>query len=210
MADSSLSYLAGVSVERNINEAIRVEEQRAHASQVRSLHAKIAGLQDDLAFYKEQTEEFRKIGLDVIKKWELKNAVCNAQEAELAKANARIQALEERLAKEEAHTAAFVSVAVRADSEVRALVKNVLPSILAGVEAQHGISLAEQAEAIKAQAEAACPLTFDFKFNRLYRFALVKHIRDVQQANGGMYETSVEESAAQTKLYNELLASHRG
>lgn len=210
MADSSLSYLAGVAAESNINEAIRVEEQRAHASQVRSLHAKIAGLQHDLAFYKEQTEALDKLGRKALDQWTHHEAQSKAYATALAQANARIQALEQQLSKTEVKSFVFASLAARAEYEVKAFVSNVLPSVFAGIEAQHGISLEDQVKALPAQAEAACPLTFINKFNMQFRFALSRQIRGVRQANGGQYDNSVEKSAAETRIYNELLANHRG
>ena len=62
---SEMSYLAGVAAEANINQAIRVQEERAHGNQLRALEIRH---RETLARYNEHIQEYKEAATSTIEK----------------------------------------------------------------------------------------------------------------------------------------------
>ena len=173
---STLAYIAGASVERNINEAIRVEEARSHGAELRNLSYRFQTKINELYEENKGLREFLDLKDVIIGQ---QAATIDIQKKKIVELESKIDGSKRFAMKQNDIISSYDMMKMIMTKEVDTLIGTSLPEIIASVFERNGVSLDQETQDyIKSQANLVLRFSGDPsirpKFYLAFRDALLK------------------------------------
>lgn len=193
---STLAYIAGASVERNINEAIRTEEIRAHGAELQNLAYRFQAKIDELY---EDNKRLRAI-------IDMKDMSIGQKKAELDKMEAKYKKACDYMDDLDVDGSAERMTSHVMASEVSGLLGGTLAEIVESAFKMNGHSVSEEVSryihehatnALRFSSDSSLRLRFYCEFTRLL---------DEQRQTGKKFENSIEMAKGALEIADQMKA----